>query len=388
MGSYLLFRINKEKTKMLELNKSTINASTYISVMITPELFLNLYTKIYMFDPDIIVFKEIAFILSIIFMILGIVGNVMCIYAFLHRKLLEHKFNWYLLIVSFFKLMFCSTLFTDYFFSKIYKDPIFLHNLNETSSKIVDYIIHTTDACIVVLTIFLSVDRYYAIKKPMFIKDFLTNLYAKHITLICTLTVILFKVIVFFVCNANIDGRFHIAFCTIIVPTLVNTIPLIIVLVLNVLLVKEVVNYYSNQERKSTDIDKGERLEILVKLNNFKRGSSANQRLTIRSSVSFKLSVNQKSHYIMIIVTDIWFILTSCPYYILNSYFVLFQMNFFNIETLVKIQILSSVIFNLNHCMNFFIYFSFYEDFRQIFIFSKFQNKKLFKKKNSMVTTV
>jgi hypothetical protein len=79
MDSYLLFRINKDKNKMLELNKSAINATTYISVLITPELFLDLYAKIYMYDPDIKVVKEIAFILSIIFMILGIVGNVMCI---------------------------------------------------------------------------------------------------------------------------------------------------------------------------------------------------------------------------------------------------------------------------------------------------------------------
>ena len=370
---------------MFELNE------TDISVWVSPELFLNLYSDVYKFDTEIKVTKEIAFILSIIFMILGVVGNVMCIYAFLHRKLLEHKFNWYLLIVSFFKLIFCATLLTDYLFSKLYKDPIFLHDLNEISGKIVDFTIHSTDACIVFLTIFLSYDRLYAIKQPMKIRDFLTNLHAKRIILICTLTVIFFKIITFSVCQtAHIDGKTHIIFCTILTPTIFNTIPLIIILGLNILLVKEVVNYYSNKVRKSMEVDNGERLEILVKLNDFKRRSSGNQRLTVRSSISMKMSGNQKSHYVIIIITDIWFILTSFPYYILNSYFVLFQMNYFNIETLVKVQIISSIIFNLNHSVNFFIYFSFYEDFRQIFPFltSKFQTRKVYRNKSSMVTTV
>ena len=57
-------------TEMFELNE------TDISVWVSPELFLNLYSDVYKFDTEIKVTKEIAFILSIIFMILGVVGNV------------------------------------------------------------------------------------------------------------------------------------------------------------------------------------------------------------------------------------------------------------------------------------------------------------------------
>ena len=52
-----------------------------------------------------------------------------------------------------FKLIFSLTLFIDYIFSKIYKDQKFLHDINETASKIIDFIVHTSDSCIAVLTV-------------------------------------------------------------------------------------------------------------------------------------------------------------------------------------------------------------------------------------------
>ena len=133
----------------------------------TPQHFLNLYEKIYKHDKDIGKFKEVALVLSIIFMLIGIVDNSISIYAFLQKKLLENSFNWYLLIVTIFKLIFCTTLFTDYIFNKVYYEPIFLHDLNRYATVIIDYIIHTSDSCIALLTVFLSLDRLYAIRHPL-----------------------------------------------------------------------------------------------------------------------------------------------------------------------------------------------------------------------------
>jgi hypothetical protein len=48
----------------------------------TPQHFLNLYEKIYKHDKDIGKFKEVALVLSIIFMLIGIVDNSISIYAF------------------------------------------------------------------------------------------------------------------------------------------------------------------------------------------------------------------------------------------------------------------------------------------------------------------
>ena len=68
----------------------------YNSVFLTPEYFIAVYTKIYRFDEDIVKTREVAFILNILILSVGILDNIMCIYAFLQKKLLRHKFNWYL----------------------------------------------------------------------------------------------------------------------------------------------------------------------------------------------------------------------------------------------------------------------------------------------------
>jgi hypothetical protein len=94
--------------------------------------------------------------------------------------------------------------------------------------------------------------------------------------------------------------------------------------------------------------------------------NSTNQSIIVRqvNKVVKKLTRSQKSHYTVIIATDIWSVLTSFPYYILNSY-LLFQLNFFNIETIIILQIISSVFFNSNPCISFFIHLCFNEEFRE-----------------------
>ena len=119
----------------------------------TPQSFLNLYTKIYNFDKDIATIKAIAFILNICLLSIGILDNMISIFVLLQKKLRQHKFNWYLLVVGIFKQFFCITLFVDYLFSKFYKDPIFLHDFSEISSQIIDFTVHTSDSCIAVLTV-------------------------------------------------------------------------------------------------------------------------------------------------------------------------------------------------------------------------------------------
>lgn len=84
-------------------------------------------------------------------------------------------------------------------------------------------------------------------------------------------------------------------------------------------------------------------------------------------------------HFLIIIISTVWSILTRILYFSLNSYFILFQLNFLKLETAVMLQIVSSVFYNLNHSLNFFVYFSFYENFRAILIdnfLSKLRCKK------------
>jgi hypothetical protein len=155
-----------------------------LSIFMTPESFFEIYKSIYQKDSDIATVKNIAFICSIFFMAFGIIGNIISIFVFLQKKLLEHKFNWYLLILAIFKLIFCVTLFVDYLFSKIFKEEIFLHDLHETTKQLFDFLIHSSDSCIASLTIILSLDRYHDIKYPMKIKEFITQLHAKKLIII------------------------------------------------------------------------------------------------------------------------------------------------------------------------------------------------------------
>jgi hypothetical protein len=147
------------------------NSKNFNSFILTPGSFIVFYTKIYHFDEDIVKTREIALILNIVILSIGFSDNLMCIYVFLQKKLLRHKFNWYLSIVAMFKLIFSLTLFIDHIFSIIDKGQKFLHDINETASKIIDFIVHTSDSYIAVLTVFLSLDRLVAIKIPMFIKN-------------------------------------------------------------------------------------------------------------------------------------------------------------------------------------------------------------------------
>ena len=337
--------------------------NTEMSVLITPEEFLNIYHIIYNFDENIARFKELSLILSVVFMIVGILNNTTCIYVVWQGKLLEKKFNWYFLIKSVFRLIFCVTLFSDYIFSKMYYRKIFLHDLNKYAELIIDFIIHTSDSCVSLLTFFLTLDRLYAIKYPLKIKDFFTTLHPKYLISISLVVFIIFVLLNFVLCEHKLGSQFQNSYCSIVSPTILNSLPLLAILVLNILLIIEKVKKYFHHK---TSLRYS--LKSLIELQNFKEENSS-----VRLYSHFFIETKQenykidKSHYFVIIV-NIWSFITSTPYYILNSYHSLYHLNLFSIETLVKIQIISSLLFNSNYCIHFFLYFSFYVEFREFLI--------------------
>jgi hypothetical protein len=121
--------------------------------------------------------------INIFFMVFGIIANIISIAAFSQKNLRKRKFNWYLLILAIFELIFCLAVFADNIFMKISEKKIYLHALNKISGIIIDFTVHTTDSYTTVLTVLLSLDRLYAIRKPMKIKQFITNLHAKKLIL-------------------------------------------------------------------------------------------------------------------------------------------------------------------------------------------------------------
>ena len=381
-----------------KMNLSMNNRSDFF---MTPQHFLILYENIYKNDKDIGTIKEVALFLSIIFMILGIIDNSISIYAFLQKKLLENSFNWYLLLVTIFKLIFCTTLFTDYLFNKVYYEHIFLHDLNKYATIIIDFIIHTSDSCIALLTVFLSLDRLYSIRHPLKVKDYFTNSHAKALISISLFFFILFLTLNTALCEFKPFSNSHVAYCTVAAPAFINTVPLVTIFILNVLLVRETIKKYyhpsleNNSARKSMvpllkrkDLRRKSSISQTVHVHLRRRASSVNQsfQVDINGNImkQFLYNQKQKSYYFTIIILDVWSFLTSTPYYILNSYFLLFHLNVLSIETIIILQIVSSVLFNSNYCINFFIYLGFYGEFRDIVI-SIFKRLSFFKKRNSQI---
>jgi hypothetical protein len=92
-----------------------------------------------------------------------------------------------------------------------------------------------------------------------------------------------------------------------------------------------------------------------------------------------KIRQSQKFYYFMILFLNIYCILASIPYYFLITYLKLVELNFllnhFDLKSILTIQIITSALFNSNHCINFFIYLAFHADFKVIL---KIFFKKLF----------
>ena len=348
--------------------------------MMTPQDFLDLYEDIYKNDEDIGTIKDVSIVLSIIFMLVGIIDNSISIYAFLQKKLLENSFNWYLLTVTIFKLIFCTTVFTDYLFNKVYYEHIFLHDLNQYATIIIDFIIHTSDSCIALLTVFLSLDRLYSLRHPLKFKEYFTNLHAKALISISLFVFILFLTFNTALCEYKSFSNYRVAYCTVAAPAFINTVPLVTILILNVLLVRETIKKYYHSSLENNSVRKSMTPLVIIEYSRKKSSISLDEHIGFRrraypTNHTVEADINQildnrkqKCYYIVIIILDIYTFLTSTPYYIFNSFYSLFHLNWLSIERIIKIQIVSSALFNSNYCINFFVYLSFYNDFRDIII--------------------
>ena len=84
-----------------------------------------------------------------------------------------------------------------------------------------------------------------------------------------------------------------------------------------------------------------------------------------------EISSAQKSHYFTIIILGLWLLVTIIPYFMFNTiywYMILRQMNVERSWQFLMLQGVSSVFFNLNHCVNILIYLIFHKDFKIEFL--------------------
>ena len=323
-------------------------------------------------DNELKFLQKTAYYINTVIVIIGIIHNAISSIVFLQKKLRKRKFNWYLQATSIIELIFCFVLLVDYLFSFTYSKPIFLHSLNKLSRIIIDFIIHTSDSCVAILTLFLSLDRLYAIKHPLLIKEFFTNLHAKSIIIISLSFLFLLKALNMFLCEIEIEmNEAHIVYCAFLSPLIFNTTPLIIIFIINSLLIYEIIHYYQKSQKKislqSNPNARHPSVSLRVEVTDLNKKKTS---VSIRkiSNNQKKLSTFQKSHYLVILISALWSVFTSIPYYTFKSYFLLSELdcfkNIFYAHTIFKTQIVSSVLFNSNHSINFFIYICFHDEFR------------------------
>ena len=302
-------------------------------------------------------------ILNLILMVIGIIGNSLCIKIYSKKEMRKNKFNWYLLVLAIFELIFCLILVTNNVFRLINPKKYFLHELNSVMGIITGFLIRTIDSYLVLITLYLSIDRLYAITHPIEIKNFITNLHAKYFITITLACLIPLETIDLTACLFLEEKIFYITYCGLISPIIFRFTPTFMVLIVNSLLLKELFGYYKYSDFAS-------------KINYYciKRNNVSNkvEIVILESRNNLKpLKNNQKSHFILIISLALWAVLTTIPYYALISFTSINSEN----QVLFKIQNIISVLFNSNHVVNFFIYCTFHSNFRsclyKIFNFKK-----------------
>jgi hypothetical protein len=116
-------------------------------------------------------------------MLFGIVGNLICICVFNYNKiLLKKRFNWYLLMLACVDCIFCCVVFSNYLVFTLYRQQRALYDLSSLTCYCTDFVVNSVDEYSVLLTLLLSIDRLYAIRRPINIKLFVTYRYQKQVT--------------------------------------------------------------------------------------------------------------------------------------------------------------------------------------------------------------
>ena len=148
-------------------------------------------------------------------------------------------------------------------------------------------------------------------------------------------------------------------------PMLFNLLPALLILVINVTLC---LMMRKNKSKKNESLRKSSinSLNCVNKSNNFQR-----------------MSKSQKSHFFTIISLGIWQVFTNIHYYVLITFDHARLLRITNFKH-TRLQAVSSVFFNSNHCVNILIYLIFYKDFGRI-ILDLFRFL-IIRKKNNLMT--
>ena len=347
---------------MLKINRNHFNQSTYS------------LTNLHAGFGEAIWLVDFSCLLNIILTLIGMIGNFICACVFTQKKMRTNNLNYCFLITALFELVFCALIFIDNIWRCLSQKKLFLHELNEYLEIIIDFIVHTIDSNTGFLTLVLSIDRLRVIKNNREKNFKISKCFILYLILIVTLI----ELISFTLCfEFRSISTFNVSYCAIGKPFVFSIIPNVLNLTLNLLLLRRLFEHCRNKYKEiKYFFGKIRRSGMLKDLSLIvcKRNRNGSE-LSIES-YQFSCSSLHVKNACAIISIAIWAVLATIPYYtshslsILNDHDIL--KNSFNTNIIVKILAVSAVFFNLNHCINFFVYLSTSKEFKSFFNFLKF----------------
>ena len=207
-----------------------------------------------------------------------------------------------------------------------------------------------SDSCVTFITFFSVIDRLYAIKKPMEIKFFFTNAHTGILIFATIIFVVLMKILDFSMRFIDLSENMKNCY-TLIFLLLINIIPRVLTMIVNSILVREIINYYSLRPIEALCLFTTQRIENDL---NLELLNSRNQLRCFINRNFRHMSRTQKLHYFVLMISAIWSVITSISFYFAVTL----------LENCLKFYLEISILFYLNYFVNFFIYFSFHELFR------------------------
>jgi hypothetical protein len=301
---------------------------------------------------------------TLFLMLLGIIANMICICVFLQKKMLKIKYNWYLLVLAIFQLFYCLVLFFDHLFRFIHPLNILLRDFNKIFEIIIYFSINTSDSCLVLFYMILSIDRLYCIRNPHKIKTFITQIHAKRLLFTTILILLIVKIADFLFCSKIVDKNIFTSYCTLTSPIMFNIGPTALILLMNLILIKEMISYF---------FYKADRFIAVREMNvTYQKNQT---KLTVSNpKLMISLRVNtSKCQCLIILALSIWLVLTTIPFTFSSYYFIFridtitkklaLELNFDEkrltinrIKIINSLQTISSIFFYSNHCINLFVY--------------------------------
>lgn len=288
----------------------------------------------------------------------GLIANTICILVFSSKRLRKCKFNVYLLILAVIELFYCLIVWLDVFCVVACTNPRLLTEMHRFYYLIIPSLAYTLDAATVIITLLLSIDRLYAIFRPMKIKTFATH---THLKLLVALSLALCFVVeiiaipIYFLTSEV----FYYTYRTIIASCILVILPATIILVLNTILFIKIINHDKLKQnirlRFTLSKEKRKRIKDKEKAEEEKKLRLPSARI----NNYHPLNRAQKSHFVVIIMIGLWLLLTEVPFNLL----ILIIKFGGKYEKFYLMQFASSIFLNSNHCINIFIHIFFHDMF-------------------------